>query len=228
MLNTTFLPVMSKYQDDKKEFAAVGAKFHRLSAYLTFPAMGMLMMMAAPIFHALFNNKWDLSIAIFQMLLARGIFTILTSVYNNYIIALGKARLMFYAELLRDGVALIAIFITLPMMMVTLPGDFMYGVRIFVVGQIAASFVTWMVTLFIIARESQRPWWQYLADLLPYLVETLAAMLPMWLLMRVIANPWLLAPAQLAAGLAVYVGLNWLLRSKVQSDALTFLLHRHL
>lgn len=226
MLNTTFLPVMSKYQDDKKEFAAVGAKFHRLAAYLAFPAMGMLMMMAAPIFHALFDNKWDLSIAIFQMLLARGVFTILTSVYNNYIIALGKARLMFYAELLRDVVALIAIFITLPMMMISMPDDFMYGVRIFVVGQIAASFVTWIVTLFIIARQSQRPWWQYLADLLPYIVETLAAMLPMWLLMDIIANPWLLAGAQLAAGLTVYIGFNFLLRSKVQSDAITFLINR--
>ena len=85
---------------------------NRFTSYLLFPAMGMLILMAEPIFHTLFGTKWDASVALFQLLLVRGIFTVLTQLYANYVLALGRAKLNVHIELLRDGIALLAIFIT--------------------------------------------------------------------------------------------------------------------
>ncbi len=51
-----------------------------------------LMATARPIFHLLFGSKWDPSIFLFQLLLFRGVFVVLNSLYNNYLLALGRAK----------------------------------------------------------------------------------------------------------------------------------------
>ena len=55
--------------------------------------MIFLIVVATPLFHILFGTKWDPSIALFQLLLVRGIFTVLTQLYANYVMSRGKAAL---------------------------------------------------------------------------------------------------------------------------------------
>ena len=222
ILTSSFLPVLSEYQKEPVRFAAVTSKMNRFTGYVLFPAVGMLIAMSHPVFHALFGSKWDASVTLFQLLLVRGIFTVLCSLYNNYILALGRSRLLVAAEVIRDVVALAAILITLPYIALSSPNDLTEGVRIFLWGQVAASAATWVVTLVITARLSRRHFGAYLYDLFPYLVETIVAMLPMLWLKEVIANPWLTLAAQGAVGLIIYVGINWLLRSRVQADAIAY------
>ena len=79
VLTSSFLPALSQVQDDPERFARVTSKMNRFTSYLLFPAMGFLTIMAEPIFHFLFGTKWDPSIILFQLLLLRGVFTVLTS-----------------------------------------------------------------------------------------------------------------------------------------------------
>lgn len=76
VLTSSFLPALSEVQDDPERFARVTSKMNRFTSYLLFPAMGFLAVMATPIFHCLFGDKWDASIVLFQLLLLRGIFTV--------------------------------------------------------------------------------------------------------------------------------------------------------
>lgn len=226
VLTASFLPVLSHVQDDPERYARMTAKMNRFTAYLLFPAMGFLVVMATPIFHVLFGTKWDASIVLFQILLVRGIFTVLSLLYNNYILALGRSRLIVYMEILRDSVAIVAILITLPYMAMTTPGDPVCGLRILLWGQLIASVITWFVTLVVAARLSGRAWAKYIVDCLPYVAETLAIMAVMIMLAAVIENPWILLAAQGIAGLGLYLAINAMLRSQIQRDALDYLLHR--
>lgn len=226
VLTSSFLPVLSQYQDSPSEFAAATSKMNRFTGYVLFPAVGVLIAISHPLFHALFGTKWDASIPLFQLLLVRGIFTVLQLLYNNYILALGRSRLLVYTEILRDGAALGAIFVTLPYIAVTSPGDPTEGLRIFLWGQVISSALTWALTLVFTARLSQRHIGAYLYDLFPYLAETIVIMIPLLWVKSVIGNPWLLMSVQLAAGMAAYIGINALLRSRVQSDALNYILKR--
>lgn len=226
VFTSSFLPVLSKYQDEPQRFASATAKMNRLTAYLLFPALGLLAVMAEPIFHALFGTKWDGAIPLFQLLLLRGIFTVLGALYNNYIVAMGRARLMVYTELLRDGTAIAAIALTLPYMDLELPGLPTYGLVIFIAGQLVASVISWFVTLVMAARISRRAWAEYLTDLLPYLVLTCIVCTVALLPGRAIENPWLLMAAQGVTGCGLYFLLNLVLRSKVQRDALEYITYR--
>lgn len=228
VLTSSFLPVLSQYQDNEKKFAAATAKMSRFTAYITFPVMIMLMVCAQPVFHALFGEKWDASVPLFQLLCLRGIFTILGSLYNNFIIALGRSRLMIWTEVVRDVSALVAIAITLPYIALSSPGNITEGLVIFLWGQVAASVLAWLVTLVIASNLARRGWWAYVWDCVPYLAITVLACAVMLPMAAYIANPWLLLAAQGVAGIMVYMGVNQVLGSKMQRDAIAYLTRKNL
>lgn len=226
VLTSSFLPVLSQFQDDKERFARATAKMNRFTAYLLFPAMGFLVMMSEPIFHVLFGSKWDASIQLFQLLLLRGVFVVLSSLYNNYILSLGKAKMLIYVEALKDGAALVALIATLPMIALSYPDDLTYGIKILLVGQVAASALTYVVLLFVTAKLTYRTVWSYIADLLPYFAETLLIMIPLAVILLNVENALATLALQVPVAAVLYLGVNMLLRSKIQRDAFDYVLHR--
>lgn len=226
VLTASFLPVLSQFQDDPERFSNATGKMNRFTAYLLFPAFGLLMLATEPLFHLLFGAKWDASILLFQLLMLRGVFTVLTSLYNNYILSLGRAALLVYTEVLRDGLALAAIIVTLPYIALSYPHDPTYGIRILLYGQLAASAVTWAVTLVAASRTGGRGVWLSLRDLLPYLLEAAAALAVAAVAGTLVSAPLAVMAVEGIAALAVYTGLNAMLRSRIQSEAIQYLFGR--
>lgn len=226
VLGASFLPALSQVQDDPKRFSAATSKMNRFTAYLLFPALGLLAVMAAPIFHTLFGTKWDASIGLFQILLVRGIFTVLQSLYNNYIMALGRSRLMIYTELLRDITAIVAILVTLPYISLSTSDSLVEGVKIFLWGQLAASALTWVATLLIAVRLCHRSVFSFLLDLTPYLMETLLILVPVGAIALVVETPLVTCAIQAITGIVLYMGINALLGSRIQRDVIEYFTHR--
>lgn len=226
IFSSSFLPALSEYQDDPRRFAAASAKMTRFTSYLLFPACAMLAVMAPQLFHLLFGNKWNASILLFQLLMLRGVFTVLTTLYQNFIMSRGHARLIMAGEIIRDAVAIIAIFITLPYIAISTPTDLTEGVVIFLWGQVGASAVTWIVLLFIAARLSWRTPWQLLSDSIPYLLITLIAVGAMLRIPRLLTADWAILLCEIAAGGGIYLLLNYLHGSKMQRDVLEYILGR--
>lgn len=196
-LTSSFLPALSQVQDDTERFARHTKKMNRLSAYAAFPAMGLLAVVAEPIFHALFGQKWDYAIPLFQILCVRGIFTIITAVYAHYILALGKTRLMVWSEAVRNTLSLVAILVTLPVIS---------DLRLFLWGQLIASGIAWMYTLWLAAHITGRTVGSFLGDL--WLAMLLAAGACACAAMVSIPNPWAELSVRILVGGAVYVVLS--------------------
>lgn len=222
VLTSSFLPALSSYQDDPKRFAAASSKMNRFTSYLLFPAIALLMVLAAPIFHALFGEKWDPAIFLFQLLLFRGIFTVLGMLYNNYVISLGRARLVLVAEFVRDGTALAAIFITLPYIAIVRPDDVTWGVAVFLWGQVAASILAWIYMLIVAARISWHRPVHFIIDSLPYAALSVLAAAVAWVALGFVANPWLQIAVGGILGLGVYMGVAAIFGSVVQRDVIEY------
>ncbi len=223
VLTASFLPVLSRFQDSPAQFAAASAKMNRFMAYLTLPMMCMLMVIATPTFHLLFGEKWDASIPLFQLLCLRGIFTISGALYNNYIVARGRSKLMVYTELVRDISAIVAIVVTLPYIGISEPGNLTQGLVIFLWGQVAASVLSWIATLFIAARVSWRRPIEYITDCIPYAAETALACAAMWGAGILVESTLAKLIVEALVGLGVYVSLNAIAHSKIQSDAIEYI-----
>ena len=231
VLTSSFLAPLSNVQDDRARFLNQTSKMTALTSWITFPAMLLLAAMATSIFHLLFSDKWDASIGLFQLLLLRGIFQVLTSLYNNFILALGRSRLLVRTEIVRDVVAVLAIVATLPYIALATDVDPVEGVRIFVLGQVAATVVTWAYTLWLTARTTGLTVRRMLAEPLPYLFAAAIAATAAWAVGLAALPAWAALLLQLLAALAVYLPLVRLIERRtrvvIQADVLAYLRKRN-
>ena len=223
VLTSTFVPALSGVQDDPERFARMVRKMNRMTAYLLFPAMLGLAVIAQPLFHTLFGTKWDASVLLFQILLVRGIFTVLNGLYGNYLLALGRSRMIVWMEVVRDGGALVALALTFPVMALTTPHDPVYGITLLLYGQLAASALAWVVGLIVTARATKVSVLAYLSDCAPYLCISAAACVAAVAWAPVTMPDWALLIAMAATGAGVYLLINHLMHSKIQSDMLAYL-----
>lgn len=223
VLTSSFLPVLSAVQDDPGRFRRLCSKMNRFTAYLVFPALIGLIVIAEPVFHLLFGTKWDPSIILFQLLLVRGIFFVLTSLYNNFLLALGRSGMIVRLEILRDTVAIAALVASLPFIAQSTPDNPVYGLTLMLWGQVAASAISWGATLYVTARTAGSRVASFLFDLVPYAVMTVAIIPLMLWTMSLTATPLAMILAGAAVAVAFYLGINAILGSKIQNEVLGYL-----
>jgi len=224
VVTSSFLPPLAAVQDEPERFRRLCGRMGRFTAYLTFPALTGMAVMAAPLFHVLFGTKWDAAVILFQILAVRGIFTVLTGLYTQYMLALGQARAIMWLEVLRDGAAIVALVLTFPYLSVG--GTVTGGVEIMLWGQLAASALTWLVTLAATARGTGIGIGRLLLDLAPYASLCFLAMPLMLLCTGVSVHPAVQLAAMCAVGGGIYLGVNAAMGSRVQREALGYLLRR--
>lgn len=223
VLTSSSLPVLSEAQDDPERFIRVARKFDRMTAYLVFPAMFGLVAVAEPLFHTLFGTKWDPSILLFRILLVRGIFTVLTGLYNNCLIALGRARLIVWMEIFRDGTALVALILTLPFINLATSDNPVYGLSILLWGQLIASVLAWLGTLICASAVTRIPVRAWIADFLPYLGIGSVMAIVAWFVTTLAIPVWCALGASIAVGAAIYLSTNALVGAKIQRDAINYM-----
>ena len=216
ILTSTFVPLLSRFQDDRERYREMMGKVNRLTAFMLFPFMGGLVVMAEPLFHTLFGTKWDSAIPLFQLLAARGIFTVLCSLYGNYLLSLGYARSLVVIEVVKDCAIIAAIGATV----------FLHSVEALVWGQLAAGVLTWLFVLWLTSRATGFPAGSLFGGLVPYLLLTLACMALCHMLGLVVPYAPLLLAMQCVVGLGVYLAILRLCGDSILREALGFLLKK--
>lgn len=104
-------PVYSEYQNDKQQLCELLGKNTRLVAFIVFPLMMLLIIIAEPLFNMLYGEKWLDAVPYFQILCIGGFFS---AVYNlNYyaVAAIGKSKALFYWGCYKWGVLLLLLVI---------------------------------------------------------------------------------------------------------------------
>ena len=211
IVTSSFLPVLSGFQDDKERLLRAMRKMNRFAAYLLFPTFLLLITVAEPIFHILFGTKWDEAIVLFQILVARGIFLVLTSLYNNYILAIGRSKALVSYEIVKDVLMVAAICVTIP-----------YGVTEMIWGQFAASGLFYVYALVFTGYVTGYRVRNIVGDVLPYFFIALLVACCQLAVGAWLSNAWLSLLVQSAVCVVVYYGINRLLRSNIQREVLTY------
>lgn len=227
VLTSSFLPALSSVQDDNERFMRACSKMNRFTAYLLFPALIGLMAVATSLFHTLFGYKWDESVPLFRLLLLRGVFTVITGLYSNFLLAKAHARTIMWMEVLRDSVALVALLITLPWISVEQPGHPVLGLELLLWGQVAAAAIAWFATLIYTVRLIGTDVWCFIRDLLPYLALTLVGVAFAALAPALSDSAAVVLVIQLILGAVIYIGGNRMAGSKIQNDVFSYFMHKN-
>lgn len=158
VLTATFVPLLSKFQDDADDFRRYVRRINRFTAFVLFPALIGLASVGGSLFHACFADKWDASVVLFQILCVRGVFVVLTSLYGNYMLAKGYGKRLFLIEVVKDSAIAVAILATV----------WSGSVEMLVWGQLAASLLTWVIIAWVAGSAIGYPVRRMCADLVPF------------------------------------------------------------
>ena len=216
-VTASFLPVLSGCQDDRPRFHRMMAKTNRFTAYVAMPCLVLLVLLSEAIFHTLFGTKWDEAIVLFQLLAARGIFVVLTSLYTTQITAIGAARKLVESEVVKDMLTVAAIIATIP-----------FGIEWLVGGQVIAAAVCFVYSQWLVARTTGYRVAAMLTEIAPYAAITLISAIPAAAVAYFVPqlHPVAMILAQTVAFAVPYVAINAMLHSRIQHDVLSYALGR--
>ncbi len=216
-ITASFLPILSGCQDDRPRFHRMMAKTHRFTAYVALPCLVLLVLLAEAIFHLLFGTKWDEAVPLFQLLALRGIFVALTSLYTTQITAIGAARRLVEAEVVKDVLTVAAIIATIPL-----------GITWLVGGQVIAAALCLAYSQWLVARTTGYRIRAMLGEIAPHAAITLLSAFPAAAVAHFLGtlHPVALIAAISAAFVLPYLALNALLHSRIQHDVLSYALGR--
>ena len=216
-VTASFLPVLSGCQDDRPRFHRMMAKTNRFTAYVAMPCLVLLVLLSEAIFHTLFGTKWDEAIVLFQLLAARGIFVVLTSLYTTQITAIGAARKLVESEVVKDVLTVAAIIATKP-----------FGIEWLVGGQVIAAAVCFVYSQWLVARTTGYRVAAMLTEIAPYAAITLISAAPAAAVAYFVPqlHPVAMILAQTVAFAVPYVAINAMLHSRIQHDVLSYALGR--
>ena len=170
IMTSSFVPLLSKVQDDSERFNRYVTKINRFSGFLLFPVMIGIGALGQPLFHALFGSRWDAAIILFQILTIRGIFVVLISLYSNYLLALGYGKRLFIIEAVKDLMIILAVISTV----------WFNSVPLLVWGQFWASLATYAISLWILCKATGFRPTRMLCDLLPsFFAAAIASVMPL-------------------------------------------------
>lgn len=195
IVTATFVPLLAKVQDDAEAFLRYLRRVDRFAALVMMPVLGGMAMVATPLFHTLFGTKWDEAIPLFQILCVRGIFIVLISVYNNFLLAAGRAKALVTVETVKDVSMLVALGATIP-----------FGtVEALVWGQFVSALLTWLFVMVLTARCTPARVLDLLFDLLPAVALTVSALTAAWVVSAPMQNAVLVLTTRVATAVATYI-----------------------
>jgi len=111
IINQVFFPVFSSIQDDLNKVVSAFKKSLKALTFVNFPLMIILMLIAEPLIHLLFTDKWRSSVPYFQLLCLGGMLYSVNSTNVNFLKALGRGRDILYLSIVKRVITLLSIIV---------------------------------------------------------------------------------------------------------------------
>ncbi|WP_321334245.1 lipopolysaccharide biosynthesis protein [uncultured Bacteroides sp.] len=210
--NATY-PIFSSIQDEKDRLIRAYRKTIRFTAFITFPVLAGLVVIARPLIELLLKEEWWPAIPFFQLLCAGGCFTILTAINNNFIKVSGRSDGILKLEYFKIVITVIILALT-----------YNRPVLVMVVGLVVARAIIYFINMIYTARFTGYGVMMQCRDLLPYLFLSgvmAVVLLPMG---HYITGNGLLISVQIVTGGIVYVVLTYVTGSRILKESIELLL----
>lgn len=207
-------PMFVKMGDDPERLRRALSKMLRFTAFVSFPAMFGLALVAPEFIEILLGAKWLSSAQLLRIICIGGAFLPLSLLFSNFIISRGKSGIYMW-NTIAQGLALLAAILLI---------HFMGGGIFAMVWAYVGITVLWLCIWSIFARrEIGFPFVQLLKDLLPFMLLAAASMLFTAYVTSRIGSIYLLLPLRIVIAAAVYLSLLYLCGAKILRECLDYL-----
>ena len=209
-------PVLVRVVDDKERMCRVFGKIMRFTAFMAFPAMFGLAMVAPEFILLTITDKWVDSIPLLQILCLGGAFLPLFTVYQNLFLSLGKSDIYMWLN-----IGQIAIVIA------TVLACHSLGFTAMVIGFAAINVVWLFVWQMFASRMVGYRLLTMLRDIVPFMLISLAVMVVTYWVTRAIGDLRLLLVARILVAALLYGLTMKLSRARIFEECIDFIRNRN-
>ena len=205
-------PVFTRINDDDERERRVFGKMMRFTAFLAFPAMFGLALVAPQFILVTIGNKWLESIPLLQILCIGGAFIPFYTLYQNLFLSYGKSNTYMWLSIGQIVIMLTAVL-----------ACHAIGFKAMVVAFAVINILWLLVWQFFASRLIGYRLLSMLRDLMPFMIIALLVMGLTYLVTRFISNMYFLLIARILLAAALYVITMKLLRAKILEECIDFI-----
>lgn len=215
MVNSVAQPVLSSLSDDRERRQRVFRKMLRFTAFVSFPAMLGLSLIAPELITISITDKWLPSASILQLLCIGGAFIPVTNLYSNLVISKGKSNIYMWNTIALGIIQLITMFLLYP-----------YGIRTMIAVYVTINICWLVVWHYFVWREIQLSLFMALKDILPFAVIATGVMAATYYITIGFTNIYLLFASKIIIAVLLYIAIMWLSRSVTFRECLYYIIKR--
>lgn len=158
-------PLYAEVQDSKELMGNMIKRITMTLAYVTFPLLFILLLLAKPIFLLLYSERWLPSVPYFQVLCISGLAYCLQSVNTQSIAAIGKSKTMFVWTVIKRtmGIGFVV------------AGMALFGMKGLLSGVVMTTWFAYFVNICLVSKHVGYKWWKQLMDILPIMAVSVVA-----------------------------------------------------
>lgn len=214
-VNSVAQPVLSSLSNDRGRQQRAFRKMLRFTAFLSFPSMLGLSLIAPELITITITDKWLPSAAILQILCIGGAFIPVVNLYSNLIISKGRSDVYLWNTVCLSMVQL-GIMLLL----------YSYGIHTMVQVYVGINIGWLLVWHWFVWREIQLSLWLALKDVLPFAVIAAGVMAVTFYTTSGIQNLYLLMAAKIVMAAVLYSAILWLSGSVTFRESLRYIIKR--
>ena len=202
-------PIFSSLNNEKERQMLYIQKIMRITAFITFPAMIGLYCIAPNFISVILTEKWMPMLPYFKILIIAGIAMPFININLNIFNAIGRPRIYFLLECLRNGLIILLLFI------------FNSNIEIMLYGYLIATYTALIASSIILKHHIGYSIYDQISHLLPSLILAIIMGVTVTTIEeKIIMSDAMQLLLQLSIGALTYIALAWGVRFPIMTDVL--------
>ncbi len=215
MLTSVAQPVLSTLSDDKNYQLKALRKLLRFTAFVSFPAMLGLSLVAPELITIAITDKWLPSAQMMQLLCIGGAFLPISNLFSQLVLSRGHSSVYMWNTIVLSFVQLIVAILMYP-----------YGIYRMLYAFVIIQVGWLLVWLYWVYKEINLTLWAGLKDISPYLILSIVLTLIVHHVTMGIESIGVRFMAKIIGVAVPYLFILWILRSVILRESIEFMFHR--
>lgn len=209
-------PVLTQVSDDPLRQRNVLRKMLRFTAFLSFPAMFGLALIAKEFIVISITDKWLPSVPILQILCIWGAFMPIVTLYSNLVMSKGKSNIYMWNTIILSLLQLLIMLLAYP-----------YGITTMLMLFVAVN-IAWMgVWQYFVWQQTGLTLWYALKDIVPFAGIAAATMIATHFITINIGNIYLMLAAKIMIAGAIYMSVMWISNVAIFRESIKYISGRY-
>ena len=215
MISGVAQPIFAQVSYEKERQVQVLRKMIRFTAFISFPLMFGMALVANELILITVTEKWAPCVPILQLLCVWGAFSPICELYKNIVISHGKSNIYLYANVIFGILQILLLIMMLP-----------YGI-LWMVAAYVLAYLCWLLVWHCFASHLIGVrLYHVIRDILPYFLITLSALSCAWWVSFFSGNIYIRFALKIIVSAILYIGIMWGVKSVIFKECIGFLWKR--